>query len=103
MSTHTKGPWRLGLDGDVAYIFSADHKRPVTRLGLTDLRPGVTEENIANARLIAASPDLYEAARELTAYFYPNGEWKGYAWFDDRIVALAFALRQALAKAEGKG
>ena len=95
MSTQTPGPWRLGLDGDFAHIFSADHKRSVIRLFTTDLRPGVTEENIANAHLIAASPDLLEALKAARK------------WMDDRrdlaeyVPEIAMAL-DAIAKAEGR-
>lgn len=48
----------------------------------------------ANAHLIAAAPELYEALRDLIAYCDPTGDY-----IDDELVW----ARAALAKARGEG
>jgi hypothetical protein len=88
--SHTPGPWETGrnMHGfDSTYsgptIYSADHLMIAETLG------GMPDEQVAaNARLIAAAPDLLSALREIAA-------------FDPHPTAQAVALR-AIAKAEGR-
>ena len=72
---HTKGPWSLfvGDDGKTIQVDIAPRptgKRPCivfwTGFDACDLP---IEEQIANARLIAAAPDLLEALRNVEAFF----------------------------------
>jgi hypothetical protein len=64
MSGHTKGPWKIdfghprGHPGGISQALGS--YRPVTRFGAF-ARPS-SPEALANARLIAAAPDLLEAA-----------------------------------------
>ena len=66
MSKHTPGPWTVGPDGmDVIGDGS-----PVCHLGqYGEIKPWRGCKNLnANARLIAAAPDLLEACKALAAY-----------------------------------
>lgn len=95
---HTPGPWYFGEDGryvresgsDVAIAYVEDddghpdpeHARPLPR--------------DANARLIAAAPDLLAFAERVVAKFKP-------ATFIDNVLTLADfdAARAAIARARG--
>lgn len=55
MSKHTPGPWKTNGD---PYVSTYDGRRTIA---FTDARADM-DENKANARLIAASPELVEAA-----------------------------------------
>jgi hypothetical protein len=60
-------------------------------------------ENEANARLIAAAPELYEALAELEAALLDGLCNSGVPGFDpDRLERARFAARSALAKARGE-
>jgi len=62
MSKHTPGPWAVGPDLEVFY---APNGCGITRpLRLTSL-VGRTEEDVANAHLIAAAPELLDALERL--------------------------------------
>lgn len=107
MSEHTPGPWtiRFGLNvmgKDVRY---PSQERLVANAGghaNNIWNEQVTAENEANARLIAAAPDLLEALKEILA----AGE--SYVDSADEVKAmLRFgrandAARAAIAKAEGR-
>ena len=86
MTTHTPGPWHVesgdevrAADGwEVAYIYGASRQR-------------VDWE--ANARLIAAAPELLEALEAITA----NASWADWRDLDQILNA-----RAAIAKAKGE-
>jgi hypothetical protein len=66
---HTPGPWKL--DSDTPFhrnrVWTRD-MRPIVNLCSVGMGPSdIDPEAQANARLIAAAPDLYEAARLLEA------------------------------------
>ena len=70
--THTQGPWHVGAGNGEGSIF-ADNGR--TRLGIggttlysiAQITRGWNEaEDEANARLIAAAPEMFEALQSLT-------------------------------------
>lgn len=72
MSEHTRGPWTLGDEnnesaevcmGDVAVALDR-HSRDPGRFGLLVIS---REEMLANARLIAAAPELLEAPTRMDA------------------------------------
>lgn len=94
---HTPGPWlaqRIHLSRGPWAVYGPRHRdgtnyAPLVQLGLMD-RP-VDE---ANARLIAAAPDLLEACRESLGYF--EQIWPLIADRNDNIMA---KLRDAIAKA----
>lgn len=93
---HTPGPWEYTPYTD---HIRADHSRHWTIAAMVEMqgcadpsRDIVAEEKIANARLIAAAPELLESAKMAVAEAVGDG-------FDDWYVA----LKEAIAKAEGRG
>ncbi|MCU1301993.1 MAG: hypothetical protein JWQ87_2277 [Candidatus Sulfotelmatobacter sp.] len=77
-AVHTKGPWELfhvvtGRDHTTA-ILSAGTKREIVQWGGFDASD-FQEDNLANARLIAAAPDLLEGSLELLEMLK-----EGYGW-----------------------
>ena len=105
MSTETKftpGPWRASLDdfGDYA-IQPAGQELAVAAVVNGDARGllGEASEHAANAHLIAAAPEMYEALQAI--------DWSAVLlWRDrgDEVVSeeAIKAVRAALAKAEGR-
>lgn len=93
---HTPGPWhQIGFwveheDDDVADICLCDPED----LGQGHLKRSA-DEIIANARLIAAAPDLYAALRAMLKVCYD-------VELNDKTIAAVAAARSALAKAEGR-
>jgi hypothetical protein len=94
---HTPGPWFLEGYWDVKSKFDLGgwvSSNPPAGCPIFQLEPsvGTAEEIVANARLIAAAPDLLAALKTLcAAYDACNGD-------DHPAYALA---RAAIAKAEG--
>ncbi len=90
MSDHTPGPWSVGrLDlNEQRKIFGSSHELVATAAWELDSQHPTME---ANARLIAAAPDLLDAARAVV----------GNANHDCLLDAIA-DCRHAIAKAEGK-
>jgi hypothetical protein len=90
----TPGPWKIRMSGSVG----------TDRMMVASVYPMETEapeENAANARLIAAAPDLLEACRLLTAYHDGNQD-------DGLVIMLAYdaalsAARAAIARALPQG
>ena len=90
MSKHTPGPWREAYRANHRYrIIGGEKETSICEIALwiTDY-----EEQSANARLIAAAPDLLESLEALVfrSHLPPEDEW---------IEKDALA---AIAKAEGK-
>jgi len=88
--THTPGPWAIAGEEHANVILSEDFViADVYAFKKGEAGPRTDEEGEANARLIAAAPDLLEVAK--AAYVYITGN-----------PGLENALKQAIAKAEGK-
>lgn len=82
---YTPGPWKVSKDGcDIDNVGGA---------GVCTLYADETSD--ANARLIAAAPDLLEACKAIVAHWRMNDE----AYYRSN---LATDLLQTIAKAEGK-
>ena len=101
MSEFTKGEWKV-TDEEVrgADIFYRIEVKDYGLIALVDATPE-SDEPKANARLIAAAPDLYEACQEGLAECERSkilGATEDLAGLLDRIKR----IEQALAKAEGK-
>lgn len=102
MSAHTFGPWHVGMSNGAGSIFS-DNGRTRWEPGGTTLYPiaqvnrGWNEaEDEANARLIAAAPDLLAALQALV------GEADlGEIDHDDETRALIDQAREAIERATG--
>lgn len=113
---HTPGPWTLQeLDGDEVYMIGLPQKvgfKVVAEVTFGYDEPWDTQQH-ANARLIAAAPDLLEALKRLTRAYVSTMESGR-----DRIVALGGdcdpvdvmergdpylgLAKDAIAKAEGR-
>jgi hypothetical protein len=102
MSAHTPGDWFAKRDG-FSTVYIECRIRPgvlqeVAACGPTEAGP---EQQEANARLIAAAPDLLAALKDMHAgWLYirsTHGDLYGVGW--DRAQGKAEA---AIAKAEGK-
>lgn len=102
MSKHTPGPWTAEMTDkpyNVPLIYAAEHTGPIaeirSRLDVAAHHPLVVKTRNANARLIAAAPDLLAALRSLVM---EHGGTLGCQRDDERAVA----VRAAIAKATGE-
>lgn len=93
MSAHTPGPWRPEFGNNKAWVIAGiEHcvaEVPVLRSTNPEINQNIGVMN-ANAKLIAAAPDLLEACRRIAADGYGTA-----------IGDLEF-LKRAIAKAQGK-
>ena len=95
--THTPGPWWVDTDGDYLCICESDVNDCGEREEIATLacnRPSHRHCQPANARLIAAAPDLYAVCKLL---FQSMGEV-----IEDQNEVAFSDLRMALMKAEGE-
>jgi hypothetical protein len=105
MSGHTPGPWMIEPYSDedetlyvcANYMPTDDGFARATWIAECDLQDGNLAENAANARLIAAAPDLLAALKETLNY------WKstGFADCEPECDCIVESVRAALAKADG--
>ena len=108
---HTPGPWTTDdIDQSDFYRCVIGENKIVCRVRLKGFMGNNLEHAEANARLIAAAPELYDALRELlTDMVIAQGNmrkaakrdpaWEGCA---EIIQPRVDAARAAIAKAEGK-
>ena len=98
--THTPGPWRIGDAGNT--IFGPKNGNPSPERVAT-IHGGKIDQSAcdrlltmqANARLIAAAPELLEALKRVRHAFYVDGSSKA--------LRLAFEnTKELVAKAEGR-
>jgi hypothetical protein len=115
MSSYTPGPWRIGVDdSDVAgdekggaWIIGLDDEIVVAGGSYEGLKYGILD--IDNAYLIAAAPDLLEAAKRALVYFEVMAEKKlsqkdgtnGGPAIESHLEPEALLLREAITRAEG--
>lgn len=93
-SKHTPGPWHVGQGGNrhANRVWTLD-MRPVVNLCSIGMGPAdIDPEAQANARLIAAAPDLFEALQQCLGSLRALGAENGHA---------AEAARTALSRATG--
>jgi hypothetical protein len=110
MSQHTKGPWKY--QGFRVYYGDVDGglERTVADCNLTRIRqrahlmPGEFQEAEANARLIAAAPDLLEACKAMFDDIGYTCDRDGCECgdFDEHGKCCHTQAMAAIAKAEGK-
>ena len=96
---HTPGPWRPTF-GQLVRVFPKGSNSPICGVHIRGKFVGKQkrshEEADANARLIAAAPDMLEALKEIETRL--SGD--GYVDSDDKVAGL-MSIRAAIAKAEG--
>jgi hypothetical protein len=99
MSTHTPGPWKLWVAQDArphaVFLRHALGSIEIQHHGYIDTTGAIAKEQLCNARLIAASPELLKALQELV-----NVHSAGAA---NETIALDFwdHAKHAIAKATG--
>lgn len=99
MSKHTPAPWNIQIDWEDRYpiciIDPTTTNHPQGALHICNVNPNLSDESQANARLIAAAPELLAAleALENTASntFHNN----------PKLAEVIQAARAAIAKAQG--
>ncbi len=96
MSTHTPGPW-THVNGDV--VDATNTKIQICGISMPSGYVPADHVGFANARLIAAAPELYEACQAVLGHFAGT--------VDDNVplplgYALQQKLRRAIAKATGE-
>lgn len=98
---HTPGPWAVFQANGAAPIYVQASPRKERRFDVALLADGDNPTLLANARLIAAVPDLYEALRAIEDHCSGKSGSKGveHAAEGQRIRERA---RAAIAKAEGR-
>lgn len=108
MSKHTKGPWHIGMrsGANSNLVFAHDgadqhHDTPICSVfGMylhCDLHEQRDNEGLANARLIAAAPELLEALKVMTALCRLR-----YGNLDADVYAEIQAAEAIVKKAEGE-
>ena len=90
---HTPGPWSVTWCNDGWCVEARPCGICETHIYGDAGSPSMPERE-ANARLIAAAPELLEAAKQALQVFVDQG------WDDD--LSAAKSLKAAIAKAEGK-
>jgi len=99
---HTPGPWTVVPYGDGdSLVVHSDNEHRVCFMSTPGESPGAMQKIKANAQLISASPDMYEALKEIA---------KGEGRFSmdplehatNTIEDMVEIARAAIAKAEGK-
>lgn len=103
MSKHTPGPWKVFNGTDV---FPDDGDKEATRyIADCDMASAAFisgEEARANARLIAAAPDLLETLKGMVGMYVELVESGDAGFWDAEKVTEVIAARSAIAKAEGR-
>ena len=105
MTEHRPGPWKIGAHADeltVIPITVSSEERWPWRIAAVykndpDLLPEYDGEAYANARLIAAAPDLLAACKGMVAAYRRDS----FATLDDRREEF-IACMDAIAKARGQ-
>lgn len=67
MTKHTPGPWRIGDAGAAIFGPKTDAPSPATIVSAMGKAGGDVSAMRANARLIAAAPDMLNALRDVAA------------------------------------
>lgn len=87
---YTKGPWKA--EGNS--VFKDEWRNPIATSYDPDYTNQLNDVSKANAQLISAAPEMYEALRWLVNDLPKNRDWLS--------PDLEKLMKQALAKAEGK-
>lgn len=102
MTAHTPGPWAVWPMGRILAITCTGRSKPHPSEGMHVAAVHMPEHNTqhdelwhANARLIAAAPDLLAVVQELEE---SSGYWSEY----DVPLGIVDRLRAAIAKAKGE-
>lgn len=105
MANHTPGPWTMRKVGSFEEFEIEAESEDSTGKFIVDVAPSVAHE--ANARLIAAAPDLLAVAKAAEKFYVAELEAIGGCDHPVNICCCGIVseletLRDAIAKAEGK-
>ena len=89
MSAHTKGPWALNWYVSCIDVFSSDAATLIATIRRSTLSKGIDADARANARLIAAAPELLEALCDLAESVRAAGITGPYLDAADAAIAKA--------------
>ncbi len=91
---YTPGAWKVGFKGwgETPIVFVKPSSVPIEIVECSG------DESIANAHLVAAAPDMYEACKELISLQKLKPEERDVA----NAMRIITDIDKALAKAEGK-
>lgn len=104
--SHTPGPWSVMAE-EVLGAYGIATVVPATGSGVVCRVPGndkTPDERDANARLIAAAPELLEALKQIKDDYEELARNHAGAWHDDEVLLhqkINEAARAAIAKATG--
>ena len=122
MSQHTPGPWKVGqyLGSPSSYCVHMDAEDKGRGIDVVEAVAGISaEQRLANARLIAAAPDLLQACQTFAEWLRreedgfvaagktrdtPEGEAEWRSWFYENLHLCDLAQQQArdaISKATG--
>lgn len=99
MSEHTKGPWKFRADGRTGDCGICADGTGIFVEAFAEIRhagENAREEALANARLIAAAPDLLDVCREFLSVIGPEG------YYPTAGKTATDRMRAAIVKAEGR-
>jgi hypothetical protein len=97
--THTPGPWEMRADG---CVHRAGHKWGLVKI-ISPWREEAWDgdpEAIANARLIAAAPEMLAALKQIEAFGSQELQTRNVKFTIAQKIAALNAARAAIAKAE---
>ena len=105
--THTSGPWVMYPETDGQEIYAVDMVPGLPIRGLIVRMPTHATNWLANARLIAAAPDLLEALKEARDYVRQDLKNIGPCEHDVGhcvcgILSMLHRMEEAIARAEGR-
>lgn len=93
---HTPGPWNVYHDEDGTIWIAQKRSGAITSGVIVEINPEFSSRPEANARLIAAAPDLLDALSDLSRAYAALRKRAGYGddpseSLDDAIAAIAKA------------
>lgn len=101
---HTPGPWKIGRDGRTVFSAKSPHDESHTETPII-CKSGpdqyANEENLANAALIAAAPDLLAALEQLFEHCAMVHKHWGDGCNQKQADAAQKLGREAIARARG--
>ncbi len=89
MSAHTAGPWAIDWNVSRIDVFSSDAATLIATIRRSTPSDGIDADARANARLIAAAPELLEALRDLAESVRAAGITGPYLDAADAAIAKA--------------
>ena len=90
MTEHTSGPWEHSFDYSIYSRGRPEGDLKIARVAMT-----VDASDLANARLIAAAPDLLAALEEMTTEYHAVREGQGWYYELESITKARAAIAKA--------